>query len=52
MSDAEKRAFERNPHFAAAVRMRRWDDAGKVRGMRVAGLEHYLGMIDRVRITQ
>ena len=52
MSDAEKRAFEGNPHFAAAVRMRRWDDAGKVRGMRVAGLEHYLGMIDRVRITQ
>lgn len=51
MSDAEKCAFESNPHFEAAVRVRRWDDAGKVRDMQVAGLEHYFGMIDRVRIT-
>lgn len=52
MDDSEKRAFESNPHFAAALRMRRWDDAGKVHGMQVAGLEHYLGMIERVRTRQ
>ncbi len=49
MSDVERSAFESNPHFENAVRMRRWDDAGKLPGMQVAGLSHYLGMINRVR---
>ena len=52
MNDAEKREFESNPHFEVAVRMRRWDDAGKVPEMQVNGLEHYLGMVARVRKMQ
>jgi phosphonate degradation associated HDIG domain protein len=34
-------AFEREPCFAAAVALRRWDDAAKVPGLAVPGLEHY-----------
>jgi phosphonate degradation associated HDIG domain protein len=33
--------FERLPWCADAVQLRRWDDAAKVPGMRVAGLEAY-----------
>ena len=51
MNDAEKREFESNPHFEPAVRMRRWDDAGKVPGMQVAGLEHYIDMISHAQKT-
>jgi phosphonate degradation associated HDIG domain protein len=32
MTDAEQRAFERNPHFAAAIALRRRDDEAKVVG--------------------
>ena len=49
MADEEIREFEGNPHFKNAVRMRRWDDAGKVSGMQVAGVDHYLAMINRTR---
>lgn len=34
MSPAEVAAFEANPHHAAAVRLRRWDETGKVAGLR------------------
>jgi phosphonate degradation associated HDIG domain protein len=39
---AEVAAFERHPHHAAAVRLRRWDDAAKVPGWAVPALAHYL----------
>jgi phosphonate degradation associated HDIG domain protein len=42
----ELAAFESNPHHSAAVRLRRWDDAAKVPGLAVPGLEHYLGRIE------
>jgi gamma-butyrobetaine dioxygenase len=29
MSEAERHAFEQEPHFASAVRLRRWDDTAK-----------------------
>ena len=48
MTDEERCAFESHPHFEAAVRLRRWDDAGKVPALSVAGLSDYLGMINRV----
>jgi phosphonate degradation associated HDIG domain protein len=33
--------FEMNPYFREAVALRRWDDAAKVVGMNVPGLESY-----------
>jgi phosphonate degradation associated HDIG domain protein len=38
---AEAAAFEADPHHAAAVRLRRWDDAAKVPGLAVPPLAHY-----------
>lgn len=37
----EVQQFEANPHYAAAVELRRWDDLAKVPGMQVPPLEHY-----------
>jgi phosphonate degradation associated HDIG domain protein len=39
-------SFEANPHHREAVRLRRWDDAAKVPGLIVPGLEHYRGRIE------
>ena len=41
MNGAEAREFEGNPHFAACVQVRRYDDMGKVPGMPTASLESY-----------
>jgi [1-hydroxy-2-(trimethylamino)ethyl]phosphonate dioxygenase len=46
MSLEETRAFERQPHYREAVRVRRWDDQGKVAGLEVPPLEAYLGMLN------
>jgi [1-hydroxy-2-(trimethylamino)ethyl]phosphonate dioxygenase len=46
MSAAEIAAFAALPHAAAAVRLRRWDDGGKVDGLYVPDLATY-----RERIT-
>jgi phosphonate degradation associated HDIG domain protein len=40
--------FERDPHHAAAVRLRHWDDAAKVPGLSVPPLEHYRGRLARL----
>lgn len=40
--------FERNPHYAAAVALRRWDDLAKVPGMEVPPLAHYRARLERV----
>jgi phosphonate degradation associated HDIG domain protein len=42
----EIQEFEANPHYRAAVSLRRWDDEAKVPGLEVPGLENY-----RVRLT-
>lgn len=52
MSEKEAREFESHLHFQAAVKLRHWDDAGKVAGMPVPDLTHYLDMIDRVKIYE
>jgi [1-hydroxy-2-(trimethylamino)ethyl]phosphonate dioxygenase len=39
------REFEQGPHFAAAVALRRWDDAAKVAGLAVPGLNRYRGSL-------
>jgi gamma-butyrobetaine dioxygenase len=41
MTAAEVRAFEQNPHWHDAVRVRRWDDVAKTRGLETPAVEHY-----------
>ncbi|MGB3410719.1 MAG: hypothetical protein WBA45_05935 [Microthrixaceae bacterium] len=41
MTDIEASSFERNPASASAVRLRHWDDLGKVEGIEVPGLGEY-----------
>jgi len=50
MTAEEAAAFEAEPHFRSAVRVRLWDDAAKVAGWEVAGVEEYRGMLKRVAI--
>jgi phosphonate degradation associated HDIG domain protein len=42
----EVAAFEANPAFEPAVRLRRWDDGGKVEGLDVGDLDRYRPMLD------
>jgi phosphonate degradation associated HDIG domain protein len=45
MSEEEALAFEREPHFALAVRVRRYDDMGKVPDMPTPDLEAFLPLL-------
>jgi phosphonate degradation associated HDIG domain protein len=45
MTADELREFESHPHFEAAVRVRRYDDMGKVPGMKTPGLDAYRELI-------
>ncbi len=49
-NEEEVRAFEQQPFWRDAVRLRRWDDRAKEPGMKVPGLSHYEGMIERARL--
>jgi len=40
--------FERNPHFRAAVALRRWDDLAKIPALEVPPLEYYRPRLERV----
>lgn len=46
MTADEVARFERHPAHAAAADLRRWDDAGKVEGLQVSGLDAF---VDTVR---
>ncbi|MFB7508738.1 HD domain-containing protein [Streptomyces broussonetiae] len=48
MAPDEVEAFEADPDFEAAVALRRADDAGKVVGLRVAPLESWRPVVERV----
>jgi len=48
MSVTELRVFERNPASANAVRLRRWDDGGKLEGLQVEPLIAYEELLQRV----
>lgn len=48
MSGAEVAAFEAHPGFAGALRLRRWDDGGKVEGLDVAPLDRYRTLLEDV----
>ncbi len=45
---AEVASFESNPGFRDAVRLRGWDDRGKVEGLEVLPLEHYRPLLERL----
>lgn len=45
-SEAEAAAFRRSPYAEDAVRLRRWDDAGKVAGLETPELEHYRPILE------
>lgn len=46
MNREEVADFEKNPAHVDAVRLRRWDDKGKVEGLQVRGLEHYRPLLE------
>jgi phosphonate degradation associated HDIG domain protein len=45
MDDAEAREFESEPHFELAVRVRRYDDMGKVPGMDTPALDAFVPLL-------
>ncbi|MEM7475980.1 MAG: phosphonate degradation HD-domain oxygenase [Planctomycetota bacterium] len=48
MSQQECQAFEGNPHYNAAVRLRRWDDTAKDPEARPPAISSYVERIERV----
>jgi predicted HD phosphohydrolase len=48
MSASELAAFERDPSWRAAVRLRRWDDLGKVEEAEAGALFEYRDMLERL----
>lgn len=45
MSDGEGAEFETNPHYKSAVELRRFDDMGKVSGMKTPTLESFYSLV-------
>ena len=45
MSDIEAEAFEADSAHVHAVALRRWDEYGKISGLRVPGFEHYRALL-------
>ncbi|OAB55852.1 hypothetical protein AY600_20040 [Phormidium willei BDU 130791] len=52
MSAEEAAAFRAEPGAEAAVRLRRWDEAGKVPGRQTPGLAHYRRIAERCVLSQ
>ena len=48
LTSTQCRRFERSPFAAEAVRLRRWDDAGKVTGRLTPGLGQYWPILRRI----
>ena len=44
---AQRQSFELRPHAADAIRLRHWDDSGKLVGRAVPGLDHYWPVLER-----
>jgi phosphonate degradation associated HDIG domain protein len=51
MPPAETAAFTADPHAAAAIRLRRWDDAAKVPGLPTPPFAHFLPVLERCRVA-
>jgi predicted HD phosphohydrolase len=48
MSAHEVARFEAEPFWREALRVRRWDDQGKVAGLKTLALRDYAPLIERV----
>lgn len=48
MNEQEVKSFEQNPWLDTILRIRRYDDGGKVAGRRTPDMEYYLGMVETV----
>jgi phosphonate degradation associated HDIG domain protein len=48
MNVAEKLAFESEPHFSAAVRLRRWDDLAKDPNATTPDIEFFVPMLEQL----
>lgn len=51
MSAEEVAAFEAQPHFAAAVRLRRYDERAKVKDLQTPPIAHFMSAVARVMIA-
>jgi phosphonate degradation associated HDIG domain protein len=51
MSSVEVTAFEAEPYWRDAIRVRQWDDQGKIAGLATPGLADYRALIERLAIT-
>jgi len=47
MTDVEAQKFETNPHFTACIKVRHYDDMGKVPNTPTANLQSYRSLIER-----
>jgi len=47
LDESAAHSFEHQPHAKDAVRLRRWDDQGKIQGLDVPGLDYYRAMIEQ-----
>jgi [1-hydroxy-2-(trimethylamino)ethyl]phosphonate dioxygenase len=52
MSPAELARFEQEPYYREAVRVRHWDDQGKVAGLTTPGLREYGALIEALARTR
>jgi [1-hydroxy-2-(trimethylamino)ethyl]phosphonate dioxygenase len=52
MSPQDAARFESNPFARDAVRLRHWDDQGKVAGLKTAALADFAPMIERVALAR
>jgi phosphonate degradation associated HDIG domain protein len=50
MTSAEVAEFEKNPYFADAVRLRRWDDAAKIPDYPTPSLAHFARYVDETAL--
>jgi gamma-butyrobetaine dioxygenase len=50
MSPAEAETFRGNPHAAAAVALRRWDEAAKIAGLATPPLEYFRSHLEAVLV--
>jgi phosphonate degradation associated HDIG domain protein len=48
MSKEEAQSFEKDPHFRQAIRVRLWDEAGKVPGMPTPAFADFAPLLQRV----
>ena len=51
MDAAEIARFESEPHWRDAVRVRRWDDRGKIVGQTTPDLASYAGLIEQLTVS-